>query len=551
MHKPFLRMPPFPRRRIAAISRRETCGASAGDAAALVAAVRAERVGGCSWGRQPPLPDGAIVVAPGSSGELPSMLARVRREAPGRPLFLLGGCPDRPADIPVLPEDCDPWHLAAVAHEIHAGADHELALVAALCGARLRLEGKGAFARLRDEHGRDEALRDIVQHQLIDGTSYRDPFTGRGMTAAAAVAMLAQWRRLIDSNRRYEAWFGIAGWKRETVEALLWRGQPVPRRGDRRMLSRVGAGDRALLWRSRTSPAVRERLEQRGVVLAEVEDGFIRSAGLGADCVPPLSIIVDDDGIYFDPARPSSLEKLIEYGSFSDEIVARANKLRKGLVSGGLSKYARSTTDYTRPPGERKVVLVTGQVEDDRSILAGGAGLSNFELLRRARMREPDAFIIYKPHPDVEAGHRKGRIDDSAALALADRIERDAPIAALLDAADALHVITSQAGFEGLMRGKPVTVHGVPFYAGWGLTEDLGPVPARRTARRTVDELVAAALIQYPRYLDPVTRLPCPPEVLVDRLVGNRGQVGSTLVYVRRAQGALRRLMTQVTARFG
>ena len=78
---------------------------------------------------------------------------------------------------------------------------------------------------------------------------------------------------------------------------------------------------------------------------------------------------------------------------------------------------------------------------------------------------------------------------------------------------DEVHVNTSLAGFEALLRGKAVTTYGVPFYAGWGLTRDLGPVPARRTAKRSIDELVAAALLIYPRYLDPVTGLPCPAEV--------------------------------------
>jgi capsule polysaccharide export protein KpsC/LpsZ len=32
---------------------------------------------------------------------------------------------------------------------------------------------------------------------------------------------------------------------------------------------------------------------------------------------------------------------------------------------------------------------------------------------------------------------------------------------------------------------------------------------------------VAASLILYPRYLDPVTRLECPPEVLVERLAAD------------------------------
>jgi capsular polysaccharide export protein len=81
--------------------------------------------------------------------------------------------------------------------------------------------------------------------------------------------------------------------------------------------------------------------------------------------------------------------------------------------------------------------------------------------------------------------------------------------------------MTSLAGFEALIRGKSVTTHGQPFYAGWGLTEDLCPV-ARRTRNRSLDELVAAALILYPTYLDPVSGLRCGPELLIERLAAER-----------------------------
>ena len=43
-----------------------------------------------------------------------------------------------------------------------------------------------------------------------------------------------------------------------------------------------------------------------------VEDGFLRSRGLGADLIPPLSLVLDDMGIYYDPNSPSRLETLIE-----------------------------------------------------------------------------------------------------------------------------------------------------------------------------------------------------------------------------------------------
>jgi capsular polysaccharide export protein len=124
----------------------------------------------------------------------------------------------------------------------------------------------------------------------------------------------------------------------------------------------------------------------------------------------------------------------------------------------------------------RRRVLVCGQVEDDRAMALGGAGVSNLALLRAARVMEPGAEIIWRPHPDVEAGHRRGAVD---ADGLADRVVCGGSLSALLRQVDAVHVICSLAGFEALMHGVPVVTHGAPFYAGWGLTRDLGPVPAR------------------------------------------------------------------------
>lgn len=165
----------------------------------------------------------------------------------------------------------------------------------------------------------------------------------------------------------------------------------------------------------------------------------------------------------------------------------------------------------------------------------------------RVRERAPDAYILYKPHPDVEAGHRRGAIPDAQALRHADRIVADAPIAALLSMVDEVHVNSSLAGFEALLRGRAVTTYGVPFYSGWGLTTDLGPVPARRNARRTLDELVAAALLIYPRYLDPVSGLPCPAETAVSRLCStSAASDASAIVGVRRLQGKVMRQLRRL-----
>jgi len=103
---------------------------------------------------------------------------------------------------------------------------------------------------------------------------------------------------------------------------------------------------------------------------------------------------------------------------------------------------------------------------------------------------------------------------------------REPSMAALLETVDAVHVITSLTGFEALMRGREVICHGTPFYAGWGLTRDLGAVPERRGRQLSLDELVAGVLILYPRYLDPVTGLPCPPETLIERMTSRRMRSG-------------------------
>jgi len=124
--------------------------------------------------------------------------------------------------------------------------------------------------------------------------------------------------------------------------------------------------------------------------------------------------------------------------------------------------------------------------------------------------------ILYKPHPDVEAGLRPGALDASD---LADMVLTDTDPAALLHHVQEVWTMTSLLGFEALLRGIPVTTLGAPFYAGWSLSTDLGDVPPRRRHDIRIETLVHAALIDYPRYFDPVTGRPCPVEVIIDRLV--------------------------------
>ena len=100
----------------------------------------------------------------------------------------------------------------------------------------------------------------------------------------------------------------------------------------------------------------------------------------------------------------------------------------------------------------------------------------------------------------------------------ADILAKDADIAYLLSKVAEVHTITSLTGFEALLRGVKVTTYGIPFYAGWGPTNDMASIPARRTRRIDLYSLIYAALIAYPHYFDPVTKQACPVEVVIDRL---------------------------------
>lgn len=534
MTEPFLRVPPIPG---AARPQLSQPGSSTSKAADVRAALIENQVGGSFWAKPVQIATGCeLILVPDNSAQLAVMLRSLSE--PGVTIVVPPGMRAR-AGFAVLQAPFDPWSAAQQASAVWAGADRELATIAALLGKPVRLFGEN-----RPLRNPPDLAADLLQS--LAGQSWVSPFDGAPWDLLQVIAQLGDWRRLIAGNRDLAAVYGVARWKRVTVDPLLWDGTG-PVRHARRLPAELAPGTPVLAWKSRTSPSVLAALDASGAAIAELEDGFIRSVGLGANCVPPLSVITDRSGIYFDPNGPSDLEALLECGELPANWVERAKALRTTLVHAGISKYGREAVTTPITTSKQRRVLVTGQVEDDRSVLSGGANCTNLELIARARKLEPDAWIIYKPHPDVEAGHRKGHVPDAEALRHADAIERKAPIAALIDQVDALHVITSLAGFEALLRDKAVTTHGQPFYAGWGLTRDLGPPNPRRTRKRSLDELVAATLIGYPRYVDPVTRLPCPPELLVDRIARGQARVGSLLITLREWQGRLRLLWQGLT----
>ncbi|EAK3903961.1 capsular polysaccharide biosynthesis protein, partial [Campylobacter jejuni] len=238
-----------------------------------------------------------------------------------------------------------------------------------------------------------------------------------------------------------------------------------------------------------------------------VEDGFIRSISLGSDLTRPFSLIVDDKGLYIDPNKASKLEELLQNEIFDENMLNRAKNIIKILLENRFSKYNGLKHEDLKINAKigQKIILIPAQVEDDASMILGGFGLSTLDLLKEVRAKNQDAYIIFKPHPDVLSGNRVGLKDETLILEFCDEIVKDCSIDSAIKIADEIHTITSTSGFDALLRAKKVFAYGMPFYAGWGLTKDKYRCE-RRTRKLSLEELVAGALIAYPRYINPKTK---------------------------------------------
>jgi capsular polysaccharide export protein len=538
-------------------------------ARAAVVALTAARLGGTWWAPDPgatalELPPDCALVVPGRESD--RLLDSALEQHPADRVVLAKS--GEPADwravaaraaalgCRVIDRPVNPWSLIDAASHVYAG-NHELGFLALLAGRAVHCLDRPFYAGWGvtidapaiAPRARRRTVEEIFAATCLLATRHADPFTRRPCAFEDMLALVGDWRRVNDANRRIAVCVGMSFWKRRRVAEFLASSDGRPRFARRpEPATRLAArrGGMVAVWASREPPGLRAAAAARDVSVLTVEDGFLRSVGLGADFMPAASLVVDRSGIYYDPTRPSDLERLLTDARFDAALVERARRLIAQLVARGITKYNTGgavAPELGAPVGQRRI-LVPGQVEDDRSVALGGAGITrNLELLVRVRRANPDAFIVYKPHPDVDAGHRRGAIPDGTAAAHADRVLRNVSSAALLSVVDEIHTLTSLVGFEALLRGRRVVVYGQPFYGGWGLTADQSP-PPRRGRNLTIEQLVAGTLILYPRYLDPVTRLPCGPEVIIDRLSDPTLWRAGPLVTLRRLQGAAVRRLT-------
>ncbi|ECO2104047.1 capsular polysaccharide biosynthesis protein [Campylobacter jejuni] len=374
------------------------------------------------------------------------------------------------------------------------------------------------------------SLEEVFYAAYILYSEYFNPYLNQKSNIFDTIQTLAKYKDIekVNSNRLFMLGFTL--WKRHFIKPFFnAKDNEIIFLNSLKSLAgyKLKENDKFFIWGKRidyntlkstlVKKAQDEDLSNFTPKISLTEDGFIRSISLGSDLTRPFSLIIDDKGLYIDPNKASKLEEHLQNEIFDENMLNRAKNIIKILLENRFSKYNGLKHENLKINAKigQKIILIPAQVEDDASMILGGFGLSTLDLLKEVRSKNQDAYIIFKPHPDVLSGNRVGLKDETLILEFCDEIVKDCSIDSAIKIADEIHTITSTSGFDALLRAKKVFTYGMPFYAGWGLTKDKHKCK-RRTRKLSLEELVAGALIIYPRYINPKTKTLCEIEVCLD-----------------------------------
>ncbi|MEZ8028847.1 capsular polysaccharide biosynthesis protein [Enterovibrio norvegicus] len=410
-------------------------------------------------------------------------------------------------NVKVFAESINPWDMLETATDVYT-VSSLMGFEALMAGVKVHCFGMPFYAGwgltedklVCERRNKTRTLEQVFAAAYLEYARYVDPILERRCELEDIIPYIVDLMRHQSQPRETVVLEGVSRWKRMWLSPFIesWN-----------LDVKKTAAAKTAGWGTQSEGGL------------TIEDGFIRSNGLGVHFNKPISLVLDRTGIYFDATRSSDLENILN-GEISSYMVERAERLLPILLEQGITKYNVGNTEVLALPKNKKIILVPGQVESDASIRFGSPEVkTNCDLLSLVREANPDAYVIYKPHPDVVAGQRDGGNWENDALSCADVVVTDIAMDTLLGQVEEVHTMTSLTGFEALLRGKSVTTYGMPFYAGWGLTNDK-LYCARRQCKLSLHELIAGALILYPTYIDPVSRQLCTVEQALARLAQMR-----------------------------
>ncbi len=262
--------------------------------------------------------------------------------------------------------------------------------------------------------------------------------------------------------------------------------------------------------------------------IAYIEDGFIRSYGIGLSNEPGCSIIIDDMTAYYDATKPSRLETYLASDScLTEEDRNYCRRCIDKIINYRLSKY-NDTPIFKPEIGQqgRKKLLLVDQRYGDMSVVYGLANDQTFKsMLSDALKNYSEWDIIIKVHPDAIKGGKSSYFNMETLKFAKHKnnifiIDYDINPYCLFDIVDEVFVCSSQLGFEACMAGKQVHCYGMPFYAGWGITNDKIKID-RRNKKRDILEIFYFSYVKLSRYVDPTSGTPCKLEEFIELMHEN------------------------------
>lgn len=427
-------------------------------------------------------------------------------------------------------EDCNPYALMDKVDHVYV-VTSQLGLEGLFAGKKVTCFGVPFYAgwglthdkQLCENRAANRSLEELFAAAFLVYSHYINPFTLEPAEIEEILDILVAERQLQRPAGKRVIAVGFSLWKRGFIPEFLGAGAGTV------TFVKPGAletfdyqdGDIVALW-GRKHDAEAQKVPA-GVPVWRMEDGFLRSVGLGSDLRRPSSLVLDRTGIYYDGGQESDLEAFLARHEFDACELERGARLRHQILETRVSKYnigTRGDLDFRARAQGKPIILVPGQVEGDASLEFGSPMIQkNADLLQAVKDHEPDAYVVFKPHPDVVSGNREGSVSADILNRCVNETVIDADIVDCLDAVDSVHTMTSLTGFEALLRDVPVVTYGMPFYGGWGLTTDRLEMP-RRNRKLALDGLVYAVLCVYARYVAWPAGQSTSPEALVSEIAG-------------------------------
>jgi capsular polysaccharide export protein len=375
------------------------------------------------------------------------------------------------------------------------------------CGYGLTHDYHPDIKPLRDRRKTTD-IYSLFHAAYIDYTHYIDPMTQQRLDIFTIMHFFARIKRHVNMMQGHILAIGIRPWKKK--DFYPWVKTPYNQvsfcgsyADIKQQIEKNPQTDFKLIVWGYYKPEIIKQVKctYPKLEIMRIEDGFLRSYGLGSDFFAPLSLCIDSGDLHFHAQNRenSDFHTAIRQSSCHDMALKRVQDFVKIMHDNRISKYNVEPKININVPKNKHIIFVSGQVSGDASLNYGGLEAhlkDDFGLLSQVRKDYPASYILYKPHPDVTQGNRKKSKNDIYCEAIYDQKIIKISIIDCIQVSDMTATLTSQTGFDALIRGKKVHCYGNAFYKNYGLCANDTP----QSQAISLDNFIHAALIDYPIY---------------------------------------------------